>query len=162
MKLSPVRSALQAISSHSMMLALLPLMLLVGMSQTAAAQTAQAGGTVKTLGSGFYSPYGVAVDGSGNVYVADSYNNAVKEIVAAGGYTTVNTLGSGFLHPRGVAVDGSGNVFVADSRNNAVKEIVAAGGYTTVHILVADSAIPSVWRWTAAAMSSSQITAITL
>jgi len=55
----------------------------------------------------------VAVDGSGNVFVADTYNNAVKENLAAGGYTTVNTLGSGFSNPTGVAVDGSGNVFVA-------------------------------------------------
>ena len=59
----------------------------------------------------------------------------MKEILAAGGYTTVNTLGSGFSGPDGVAVDGSGNVFVADTGNNAVKEILAAGGYTTVNTL---------------------------
>ena len=41
------------------------------------------------LGSGFSHPAGVAVDGSGNVFVADLANHAVKEIVAAGGYTTV-------------------------------------------------------------------------
>ncbi len=63
-------------------------------------------------GSGFNQPAGVAVDGSGNVFVTDSGNNAVKVILAAGGYTTVNTLGSGFFTPAGVAVDGSGNVFV--------------------------------------------------
>jgi sugar lactone lactonase YvrE len=90
-------------------------------------------GAISTLGSGFNFPGGVAVDGSGNVFVADNNNNAVKEIVAAGGYTTVNTLGSGFHLPGGVAVDGSGNVFVADSGNSAVKEILAAGGYTTVN-----------------------------
>jgi hypothetical protein len=44
--------------------------------------------TVDTLGSGFSGPYGVAVDGSGNVFVADTLNNVVKEILAAGGYTT--------------------------------------------------------------------------
>jgi hypothetical protein len=65
----------------------------------------------------------VAVDGSGNVFVADLGNNAVKEIVAAGGYTTVNTLRSGFNEPEGVAVDGSGNVFVADSNNEAVEKL---------------------------------------
>lgn len=95
------------------------------------------------LHSGFYNPYGVAVDGSGNVFVADTNNNAVKEIVAAGGYTTVKTLGSGFNHPYGVAVDGSGNVFVADANNNAVKEIVAAGGYTTVNTLGGGFSYPS-------------------
>ena len=80
----------------------------------------------------------MAVDGIGNVFVADSSDNAVKEIVAAGGYTTVNTLGEAngnFNYPTGVAVDGNGNVFVADSENSAVKEIVAAGGYTTVQTL---------------------------
>ena len=72
--------------------------------------------TVNTLGSGFSFPWGVAVDGGGNVFVADYGNSAVKEIVAAGGYTTVNTLGGGFSSPRGVAVDGSGNVFVGDQQ----------------------------------------------
>ncbi len=84
--------------------------------------------TINTLGSGFSGPDGVAVDGNGNVFVVDSGNNAVKEILAAGGYTTVKTLGSGFSNPFGVAVDGSGNVFVADWGNNAVKEILAVGG----------------------------------
>ncbi len=88
-----------------------------------------------TLGSGFNGPSGVAVDGAGNVFVADTYNNSVKEILAAGGYTTVNVLNSGFWNPAGVAVDGNGNVFVADTDNNAVKEIMAAGGYTTVNTL---------------------------
>jgi len=59
----------------------------------------------------------------------------VKEILAAGGYTTVITLGSGFTNPNGVAVDATGNVFVSDLGNNAVKEILAAGGYTTINSL---------------------------
>jgi large repetitive protein len=84
--------------------------------------------TVLTLGSGFNGPGGVAVDGNGNVFVADTYNNAVKEILAAGGYTTVNILGSGFKSPFGVAVDASGDVFVADSGNSAVKEMLAVSG----------------------------------
>jgi hypothetical protein len=102
---------------------------------SAEGQTAHFSWAVTTVGSGFGFPQGVAVDVSGNVFVADTSNNAVKEILAAGGYTTVNTLGSGFSTPLGVAVDGSGNVFVADTSNNAVKEILAAGGYTTVNTL---------------------------
>jgi DNA-binding beta-propeller fold protein YncE len=78
---------------------------------------------------GFNNPTGVAVDASGNVFVADNGNNAVKKILAAGGYTTLITLGSGFLNPSGVAVDASGNVFVADSGNNAVKMILVPGGH---------------------------------
>jgi sugar lactone lactonase YvrE len=92
-------------------------------------------GTQTTLASGFDQPNGTAVDGNGNVFVADEGNNAVKEILAAGGYTTVNTLGRGFANPIGVAVDGGGNVFVADANHHAVKEILAAGGYTTINTL---------------------------
>jgi NHL repeat len=105
-------------------------------------QVTFAPGTQSTLGSGFSFPIGVAVDGSGNVFVADSNNGAVKEILVAGGYTTVNTLGGGFDHPYGVAVDGSGNVFVADTNHSAVKEVLAAGGYTTINTLGSGFAFP--------------------
>jgi len=83
--------------------------------------------TVNTVGSGFSEPFDVAVDGSGNVFVADGGSNTVKEIVAVNGVVSsssaVNTVGSGFFQPTGVSVDGSGNVFVADFYHNAVKEI---------------------------------------
>jgi sugar lactone lactonase YvrE len=91
--------------------------------------------TSTALGGGLAFPLGVAVDDAGNLFVADTHNSTVKEILAAGGYTTVNTLGSGFLYPYGLALDGAGNVFVADTLNSEVKEILAAGGYTTVNIL---------------------------
>ena len=84
------------------------------------------------LGSGFSNLNGVAVDGAGNIYVADSNHNLVKEIVAVGGSIPLNptilTLGSGFSKPWSVAVDGAGNVYVADFNNSAVKEMVAVGG----------------------------------
>ena len=92
-------------------------------------------GVHSTLGSGLSEPDGVAVDGSGNIFVADRTGSNVEEILAAGGYTTVNSLGIGFTTPEGVAVDGSGNLFVADTYNNAVKEMLAAGGYTTISTL---------------------------
>jgi streptogramin lyase len=102
----------------------------------AAAQTAHFSYVQQSLGGGFTLPYGTAVDGNGNVFVADFYNNAVKMIppgcVEA---SCVKILGSGFYGPTGVAVDSSGNVFVTDDLNNQVKEILAAGGYTTVNIL---------------------------
>ncbi|HWZ50728.1 MAG TPA: MBG domain-containing protein [Granulicella sp.] len=89
--------------------------------------------TVNTLGSGFANPYGVAVDGSGDVFVADFGSNAVKEIVAVNGVVSsssqVNIVASGFsIIPQGVAVDGSGDVFVTYFGNNVVKEIVAVHG----------------------------------
>jgi DNA-binding beta-propeller fold protein YncE len=69
------------------------------------------------LGSGFRSPWGVAVDGSGNVYVADAgfygFDGGVyKETLTNGSY--VQTLiGSGWGAPFAVAVDASGTVYVA-------------------------------------------------
>jgi sugar lactone lactonase YvrE len=107
-------------------------LLVVPSAVWAQAPTAHFSGAVATIGSGFNSPYGVAVDRAGNVFVADFNNNAVEEIVAVNGAvsssSTVNTIGSGFGGPGGVAVDGAGNVFVADEENNAVKEIVAVSG----------------------------------
>ena len=118
-------------SKHLLALALPFLSALVGFAPSAEAQTAHFSWAMSTLSSGFSNPSGVAVDHSGNVFVADTHNNAVKEILAASGYTTVNTLGSGFSNPFGVAVDAGGNVFVADSGNNAVKKILAVDGTVT-------------------------------
>jgi streptogramin lyase len=78
----------------------------------------------QNLGGGFSSPLGGAVDASGNVYVADYGNNAVKEIpVGCASASCVKTLGGGFNGPRSVAVDGSGNIYVSDNGNDAVKEM---------------------------------------
>ena len=93
---------------------------------SAMAQTAHFSGAQITLGGGFSAPRGVAVDGSGNVYVADSANNAVKEI-PAGCFNSlcVVTLGGSyaFSSPKGIGVNSSGNVFVADTSNNKVVEM---------------------------------------
>ena len=79
---------------------------------------------VLALGGGFASPYGVAVDVSGNVYVADSPNSAVDQIPpGCVSSTCVTSLGGGFQSPAGVAVDGSGNIYVADTYHHAVKEM---------------------------------------
>jgi DNA-binding beta-propeller fold protein YncE len=88
------------------------------------AQATYFAGAVSTLGGGFAYPYGVAVDGSGNVYAADSDNNAVRKMPPdCASSSCVATLGGGFNYPTGAAVDGSGNGYVADFRNWAVKEI---------------------------------------
>ena len=92
--------------------------------------------TQATLGGGFSSPQGVAVDGSGNVFVADA--TMVKEVPAGCGSTScVVTLAGSFSFNNlpGIAVDGSGNVFVADYGASKVYEILAAGGYITVNTL---------------------------
>ncbi|WP_426670803.1 NHL repeat-containing protein [Mucilaginibacter sp. McL0603] len=116
-------------------------------------------GTVSTLaGSGqagsangqgtsasFNSPFGIAVDASGNVYVADSGNNLIRKISPAGAVTTFagsGTKGAGnatgalasFNTPSGVAVDAAGNVYVADENNNLIRKITAAGVVSTIAV----------------------------
>jgi sugar lactone lactonase YvrE len=87
---------------------------------------------VTLVSSGLLLPHGVAVDGAGDVFIADTFNNAVKEW--HGATQTVSTLVSGLSPPTGVAVDGAGDVFIADRDNHAVKEWHAATG--TVSTLV--------------------------
>jgi len=70
-------------------------------------------------------PGGVAVDGAGNLYIADTYNNAIKEL-PAGSSTVAPLVGSGSSDPAGVAVDRSGNVYISDTGNNAVREWLVA------------------------------------
>jgi streptogramin lyase len=72
-------------------------------------------------------PFGIGVDGNGNVYVGDTENNRiVKETPVSGSYTESVVPTSGLLYPAAVAVDGSGNVYVADQGNNRiVKEDLA-------------------------------------
>ena len=89
-------------------------------------KTNMVNGNKQTIASGFVNAHGIAVDAAGNVYVADSQNNAIKKI-PVGSNTTV-TLASGFNNPYGVAVDASGNVYMTDAGNNAVKEILSNGG----------------------------------
>jgi sugar lactone lactonase YvrE len=88
--------------------------------------------TVKTLTSQFVSPAGIAVDGSGNVYVLDASNNTVNEIFAVNGsipaVPTITTLASGFKQLNGIAVDNNGNVYVSDDTSREVFEIHAING----------------------------------
>jgi streptogramin lyase len=78
------------------------------------------------------SPYGVAVDGSGNVYISDFGNNRVlKETLSAGSYTETTVPSSTLNYPEVIAVDGAGNIYIADTNNNRIlKETLSAGTYT--------------------------------
>jgi DNA-binding beta-propeller fold protein YncE len=81
---------------------------------------------IVTLGSGFNRPSGVAVDGQGNVFVADEGNAALKEILATGGGAAIQQIGSVIATPISLVVDSQGDIFVPGA--NSVEEIVAVNG----------------------------------
>ncbi len=78
-------------------------------------------GITTLSGTGFKSPQGNALDATGNVYVADTANNAVKEWNATT-HAVTTLVSAGLSGPAAVAVDGKGNVYITDSVNNVVKE----------------------------------------
>ncbi len=101
-------------------------LLLLGSSVPASAQSVTfTGAQITVPTSGLSHPYGVAVDGAGDVFIADQNNGRVVEVPAGGGAQV--TVGSGLNQPTGVAVDGAGNVFIADNHNNRVVEVPTPG-----------------------------------
>lgn len=118
-----------------------------------------AGGTVSTLagtpgvrgsadGTGsaalFNQPAGIAVDATGNIYVADTLNHLIRRVTTQGVVTTVAGIPgvSGavdgpvvdalFNQPMGLEFDGSGSLLVADAGNSVIRRITPAGQVSTV------------------------------
>ena len=88
------------------------------------------------------NPTGVAIDSSGNIFIADSRNHVIREVNAATGVITT-VAGNGVASyggdggaatsaelddPFDVAVDSAGNIFIADTGNNVIREVSAATG----------------------------------
>ena len=91
------------------------------------------------------SPQGVAVNTKGDVFIADTYNNIVREVSPRGQISTVAGNGNpGYRgdngpawraelsFPTGLAVDSLGNLYIADSGNNVVRRVSTSGVITTV------------------------------
>jgi sugar lactone lactonase YvrE len=107
----------------------------------------QAGTTGTNDGFGaaaqFNTPFSLTIDALTNIYVADTFNHAIRKITALGEVSTlagtINVLGTNdgtgtaasFSFPEGIAVDPDGNVFVTDDGNSAVRKITPAGVVTT-------------------------------
>jgi hypothetical protein len=109
------------------------------------AGTAQVFGSADGVGNAarFKDPRGVAIDSSGNIFIADSVMNTIRKITPAGVVTTFagtaglsgSSDGTGaaarFQGPIGIAIDINNNLFVADSYNNIIRKITSAGVVTT-------------------------------
>ena len=91
----------------------------------------------------FFSPKGISVDVTGNVYVADSGNHKIRKITDTGVVTTLAGNGSqggddgigtaaSFYSPEGLAVDAAGNVYIADTNNHKIRKINPTGVVTTL------------------------------
>ncbi|MDD0838196.1 SMP-30/gluconolactonase/LRE family protein [Curvibacter sp. HBC61] len=93
----------------------------------------------------FSGPQGVAVDGAGNVFIADTGNHRVRQVSVGGTVTTVAGIGqSGYLgddvaatttslsSPRGVVLDGTGAFYIVDASNQRIRKVSTAGIITTV------------------------------
>jgi sugar lactone lactonase YvrE len=80
------------------------------------------------------TPFGIAVDNSGTLYVADTNNQLIRKITSgglvstlAGSSNTGSSDGAGanasFYYPEGIAVDNAGDVYVGDSSNDTIRLI---------------------------------------
>ena len=79
----------------------------------------------------FNLPKGMAVDATGNVYVADTQNHAIRKVTPAGVVSTYVDVGI-FSEPTDIAVDTAGNLFVTDASNAVIKKVAPTGGVTAV------------------------------
>ncbi|NCX95534.1 MAG: hypothetical protein EBX41_03830, partial [Chitinophagia bacterium] len=95
--------------------------------------------------------WGVAVDASGNVYIADADNHRIRKVNTSGVISTIagngyhDSTGRGgysgdggaataasLYHPTGVAVDASGNVYIADADNDRIRKVNTSGVISTI------------------------------
>jgi sugar lactone lactonase YvrE len=91
------------------------------------------------------NPHGVAIDSTGNLFIADTSNSRIRKVAASGIISTVAGNGiSGFsgdggqatsallYYPYGVAIDSAGNLFIADTSNSRIRKVASSGIISTV------------------------------
>ena len=118
-----------------------------GVTTTVAGNGTSGGSSGQATAAQLSDPYGVAVDGSGNLFIADTNNQRILEVnLSSGAFATVagnGTYGYGgdqgqataaeLAEPYGIAVDASRHLFIADSGNSAIREVnLTSGVITTV------------------------------
>jgi sugar lactone lactonase YvrE len=110
------------------------------------------GDTESSLLATLNTPWGVALDGAGNLYIADTQNNAIRKITAATGIISTvagnisgNVCGektdpagdgcpaisSTLNYPQGVTIDAGGNLYIADTNNHRIRRVDAVSGIIT-------------------------------
>jgi hypothetical protein len=115
-----------------------------GVVTTLSGQPGVSGSSDGTSSASFNHPTGIAVDSAGNIYVADTNNNEVRKVTAAGGVSTLAGVagvtgsndGSGtsasFHGPSGIAVTATGDLYVSDTLNHTVRKVTSGGTVTTI------------------------------
>ncbi len=112
--------------------------------------TTSCGDGPTAIAASFNRPHGVAVDGAGNVYIADRDDHKIRKVTPGGAISTIagngiecadptTSCGDGptataanLNEPTGVAVDGSGNVYIGDLSNNKIRKVTPAGAISTI------------------------------
>lgn len=91
----------------------------------------------------FFRPSDMAIDGSDNIFIVDSGNNAIRKMTAAGAVSTIagsgiagNTDATGrfasFSNPFGITIDASGSLYITDSSNYTIRKMTATGAVSTI------------------------------
>ncbi len=110
----------------------------------------------------FFQPEGIALDDTGNLYVADALNHTIRKVTPGGLVSTLAGLAGNsgsldgtnskarFNRPSGIALDSSNNLFVTDSLNHTIRKITPGGTVRTI------AGLPGVWGNTDGTNSASR------